>query len=301
MNRPYNVVLVGNDEYAPYIATTLKSLFLSNENEKFDVWLLSYKFSKENHIKVQSICNYYNTSFQLIPITPSELEPFVGIGEWSEFTFIKLLIPFKIPFEITNVLYVDSDLIFVNKLGGVMNDKNVQNSVIAGVIDGSHSILHKKRCHLSQTTNYINTGVMFLNLTKMRSTDLMQKYLDFIAKNKGRIKINDQDIINSVFENRIYTIPMKYNLTNQCYGWHRDILPSQYEEWKEARKHPIIVHFTNWNKPWVAWTRHEYKSRYKSIFLQTPYRDLWVEDNWKYKHYVFKYYLLKIIDWFRLL
>ena len=55
-NKFYDVVLAGNDDYAPYIATTLKSLFFSNCVE-FNVWLLSYHFSSNNYIKIESVCN----------------------------------------------------------------------------------------------------------------------------------------------------------------------------------------------------------------------------------------------------
>ena len=56
---------------------------------------------------------------------------------------------------------------------------------------------------------YINSGVLLLNLDKIRKDKKDKELNDFVNKNK--LMYPDQDTINVVFKNNIYFLENKYN------------------------------------------------------------------------------------------
>ncbi len=58
---------------------------------------------------------------------------------------------------------------------------------------------------------YFNSGMMFLNLSKMRSEHTAFELVE--AKKKiSDSKFSDQDAFNLVFNNKIKILPIKYNV-----------------------------------------------------------------------------------------
>ncbi len=121
---------------------------------------------------------------------------------------------------------------------------------------------------------YINSDVMIINLKKWREASHKGYFNDFVDNNRNRMKLNDQDVINSVSQNQIAGLHLRYNVTNFCYGIHKKLTLTHQKQLKEALKHPVIVHFTNWNKPWIAENFHYFKSAYLTTMSHTPYQYL---------------------------
>ncbi|RGN50209.1 MULTISPECIES: glycosyltransferase family 8 protein [unclassified Bacteroides] len=301
--KMYNVVLIADDNYASYAAVTLQSLFETNKTLYFHIYLISCGFSQINTQKIIKVCRKVNAEFDLITVNASELDDFENIGEWSKFTFLKLFIPSKLPLILDKVLYLDVDLLVVDRLQECF-DLDLTGYAIAGVEDCPSCISHKERCHIPQESPYINSGFMLINLEEWRKADSQHLFLKFINENKDRMKINDQDVINSVFANKIYSLHLRYNVTNHCYGLHYNVIAKHLQQWREARRHPAIIHFTNWNKPWLFETCHEYKSLYKKYLSYISSGEVVPENErrdylLKVKNSI-KYIFVKFVDMFRL-
>ena len=55
------------------------------------------------------------------------------------------------------------------------------------------------------------------------------------------------------------------------FGIRTPMLPKYSQAWIEARKDPIIGHFTNARKPWAESVWHPYKKTWIDCLNQTPY------------------------------
>ena len=60
--------------------------------------------------------------------------------------------------------------------------------------------------------------------------------------------INDQDIINYVFQNDIGCLPYIYNVTNLAFGLRNKIIKKYLLEWKEGIKRPCYYSFYKFTK-----------------------------------------------------
>jgi hypothetical protein len=98
---------------------------------------------------------------------------------------------------------------------------------------------------------YVNTGVMLLDLDRIRAIGLDAPMTDIEAT--ARYTSRDQDYINVVFRDRIHLIDPTWNS-----GWGNPrtlegFVPREMQDrFRASREDPAIVHFTGFEKPWQA-------------------------------------------------
>ncbi|MBQ7346892.1 MAG: glycosyltransferase family 8 protein [Clostridia bacterium] len=112
------------------------------------------------------------------------------------------------------VIYLDTDTVLCDDIAKLYAE-DVENYELAGVRD-------RYGCHFFGI-NYINSGVLLLNLKKIRETGLFRKALDACAQKK--IFLPDQTAINRMAK-------------------RKRILPRRYNEQKGERDDTVIRHFS---------------------------------------------------------
>lgn len=166
-------------------------------------------------------------------------------------TYYRLLIPRLI--EETKCIYLDSDTIICADLQDLF-ETEMQDNYIAGVKAPAYILRGDKEEHCRQAflpdiKQYINAGVLLMNLKQMRESDLTDKFLSLLSFN---MESQDQDIINSVCYNRILFLPFEYNLMTKYAEWHVSMYEGVFTE-KELRaawNNPKIIHYADRVKPW---------------------------------------------------
>lgn len=181
----------------------------------------------------------------------------------SPAALLKFDIPNIFP-EYDKILYLDSDLLVYDDLASLWG-LNIESFYAAVVKDLTGMVFehhHEKMMH----KNYFNTGVMLLNLKKMRQDNITERLFD-AKKNDAWKHFMDQDIFNQVFqENVLYTSP-RYNLMlANLYKFN--VSPSAtarfysipLKEMKEILNMPAIQHLSNLDKPWFSVFGIDYES-----------------------------------------
>lgn len=128
------VAIVCDDNYAPYSSCLLISLFENNPTLTFDVFLLTCKFTDENKNIIDKICRNYGSNVSFIEIDESKLNLYEGIGDWSKYTFMKLMIPSVLPNYLERVLYLDIDMLVVSSINFLLS-VDITGFAVAGVED----------------------------------------------------------------------------------------------------------------------------------------------------------------------
>lgn len=160
-------------------------------------------------------------------------------------------------------LYLDGDTIIQKDLLE-LHKTNIDNYYIAGVNSAAgqnRGIKFAKILNLSDLKKYVNSGVLLMNLKKMREDKLEKRFKLFIENfvNKYKtIACPDQDTINSVCYDGIKILPFKYNCMTRYpiieeKGYDNShVVHSFYifDEWEEGRKNPVIIHYADKIKPW---------------------------------------------------
>ena len=170
-------------------------------------------------------------------------------GSFDTYTRLFLTDILYIRRNIERVLYLDIDIIANKSLEPVFERlKSVK--MLGGVLDSDADSLS----HISE--NYINAGVLLLNLKALHEFGFMQKALDLAAERAGELQYFDQDIINIILGSDQKTL---YDVS----------FNTQSNDPDEIKK-GILFHFTG-RKPWkrtlrwrvkkCMWVKHWIMSR----------------------------------------
>lgn len=294
-----NIVIIADSKYAMQSAVTLQSFFLTNGKGHL-VYLISTGMNTKDIHNLQRICESFKSYFFFVKIDESLLDSFDGLSGWSKFTFMKILIPDVVPENIDRILYLDVDILVCGDLSNLYASLT-DNMAVCGVEDIPYQKESKERCGIESKSPYINSGVMMMNLNIWRERMIEFDILCFINSQKEKgFTVNDQDVINVMFENQIKAMPFFYNVTNLFYGIHSPVYMRFKDEWKNGRRKPVVIHFTNNRKPWYGGVTHPYKKQWLDILRQTPYK----MNNLKFNYMDIKNQaidgLAVIVDWFRM-
>ena len=169
--------------------------------------------------------------------------------EFTNFCFARLALPSIVEEE--KVLYLDTDAIVLKDISELWNI-NIDNYYLAGCKDLGAFERDNISSRLGITGKYINSGVLLMNLKKIREDNIYKKWFETI--NKRQLIFPDQDAINLVCQKGIIYIPAENNF---ALG-----VTSKFIE----KKYIKIIHYVNLKIDWVR---------------GKPYSELWynVEEN----------------------
>lgn len=212
---------------------------------------------------------FYKVTSQLTASFPL----FKGI-HITKSAYYRLYLSEILPETIEKILYLDGDIIVRHSLLTLWNTE-LTDYAIGATIDWAEGLdeTYDRLCYPRQK-RYFNTGVMLINLSYWRSNNLVEKFVDYTQKYPERIKYVDQDVLNVILLDKIYLLPIKYNFQT---GFLRDVsekdLKKVDKETRDSLNDPIIVHFTEGRKPWLANVHHPhpYCSTFYKYQKQTIY------------------------------
>ena len=109
---------------------------------------------------------------------------------------------------------------------------------------------------------YFNSGLLLFNCEEYRKHKIAEKCMSFLTNNT-QVKFVDQDALNVVCVNKAHFLNMQWN-----YQWHfelnNDSVPDYCkDQYKKAREHPFIVHYSSGKKPWNLKTANELTKLWK--------------------------------------
>lgn len=164
------------------------------------------------------------------------------------------LVKFQLPEILKNtaeVLYLDSDTLIRPGLGDIC-ELTIDDHYAAVVKDMSTSLGgHMQELGLD---DYFNSGVMYMNLQKMRKDGMGKALLDWKMNEKQHIFM-DQDAFNAVFGSDVKFVHPKYNLIYDIFRKYTSSeIASFYEIDPSAaaalNKTAVVLHMAGARKPW---------------------------------------------------
>jgi lipopolysaccharide biosynthesis glycosyltransferase len=172
--------------------------------------------------------------------------------------YYRLLLPQILP-DIDKIIYTDIDLIFNSDLQNLYSI-DLNNHYIAAVKDGykgndSYTLWQKYGIYpIAKKEQYINSGVLLLNLKNIRIAKIGAQWLTLAEKES--FPFHDQDIINLTCKDKVVFLPQEYNFS--C-------------------DNAKIIHFAGGDKPWASyqgnlkfvelWWFYAQKTPFISFFL----------------------------------
>ena len=267
MKKKLNIALVFDENYVDYACVTIKSLLKNvNSNSEITFLCINNDLSSVGIKKVEATLK--NSKNEIIWINPdqklTELSNLaVHLGRFPSIVWYKVFLPFILPKEIDEVLFIDTDILINGDISSFYHCTLVQmgKNLIACALDRSADTLAK----VFNLDKYINSGVILYNCKRIRANWNVDDYMKFFwnAYNSINIIFPDQDIINIMFDSSIYLFDTKYNFTKMV---DKEYVVSNKTEVKES----VIIHFVGGEKPWNI----DYCGPYAFKYLRYYYKYL---------------------------
>ena len=262
MNKKIAIVMICDTNYVVPTCVAITSMIENKKSESiYHIHILTDNLTEDD----KRVFNTFNSDTVIISIIEGNMEKLKNLHNSksknsycvaTEAALLKFEIPNLIP-EYDRIIYLDGDIICRKDLTGLYNT-NMTTQYAAVVLDSGK--MYSNRELVKQTRKYFNSGVMLLNLDKMRAENLT----DTLIKTKKEMtdkSLMDQNVLNVVFGENTKLLPIKYNFLyinllrakknkyftmqqlNEMYG-------TNYEDLDSIRKDSVIIHFSSKDKPW---------------------------------------------------
>ena len=241
MTRPVPVVFCFDANFAPYAAVASFSLARSAQNPLKIYWVVV----SQGMEKISFLRDHLKKHGVEVSIVIAGANPF---AHWKTKDHVntaanlRLLVPALIPEA--KVIYLDCDTLVLADLAP-LHETDMKGFPIAGVIDPDGPKFNKI---LRNGAEYINSGMLLMNLDLMRQEDFQKNCADIYARHPDAVLYPDQCVINKYAEDRKVFLDPKWNRLIWAQLKDRDV-------WQQAiaAGNSKILHFIGFVKPWEEW------------------------------------------------
>ncbi len=247
-----NVLVASNDRYVKPLWTMLASLFW-HETEPLDIYLIHSSVSEGNLELLRTGIHGWGGRFFPVFAGDEVFQDAPLSLHFSKEIYYRILCSELLPKTLDRVLYLDADIMIRGSLKDFY-EMDFQGKSLIGIRDIPEAVGFKEqheermaRLGLSEDDIYINSGVLLINLMKMRESFVLRDFLSRVEEYRNVLVFGDQDMINLYFKGDIGLADMGYNYP-ACYLDIPDFLRWLSGGW--LRENPRIVHYMALPKPW---------------------------------------------------
>lgn len=247
---PMALLATLNGSYICRLCVMLSSLRRSNPNERLHVYILHTSLTDEHLQSIRAVLNEQDRLFP-IRIDPSDFAGAPTTDRYPPEMYYRLFAAEYLPESLDRILYLDPDIIVKGSLRELY-DTAFDGRMLAAASHVGKMMTRFNSARLDakrKTDPYINSGVMLLNLRRLRKNLTKQEIYAYIDKHRKRLILPDQDIISGLYGPEILLIdPYRYNMTERLFALRVESEAWRNLEW--VKKNTVIVHYCGRNKPW---------------------------------------------------
>nr|WP_300816408.1 glycosyltransferase family 8 protein [uncultured Acetatifactor sp.] len=277
-----NVVYITDEAYAMFTCVSITSLISNmDKGEKVRIFILYGKLSNLTKERFSLLRND-RVIIELIEVQDEKYLKLAQKSVCRDNTYVTgiALLKFSLPDILQHedkAIYLDGDVLVQNSIRPLY-DYELGDCYVAAVNDmldadmDGHSMLAERiglKCK-----DYFNSGVMVLNLKKMRTDAVVEELLKY--RENGVNYFMDQDALNAVLGERRIKLPYIYNFMSTVTDAHdADMISEKFFDRakkgiEECIDAAVILHLTGARKPWkyrMPW----YSGIFLKYYAKSPY------------------------------
>ena len=251
-----HVVFICDENYVMPTIVAVTSIYINKEkSSKYSIHIIASDISSKSHRLFEEL---NKEDFRVSILDLSQTETYskyqiknlhVSTAALHKFNIANLFDQYE------KILYLDGDVLIQKDLMNLYNldISNVYAAVVKDYKPMTYNPPQVEKLGIKHTS-YFNSGVMLLNLKKMREDNLSEKLFNY--RIKGINYFMDQDALNVVFKEKVQYISFLYNVMSSVMGaFNFNVLKSYYELSEIKNKDDIykkatIIHLCTRYKPW---------------------------------------------------
>ncbi|MDR1688715.1 MAG: glycosyltransferase family 8 protein [Clostridiales bacterium] len=264
--KTMNLLVSLNSNFVNPVRVMLTSLILNNTHCEITVYALHSELDGEDIKLLTDTAQRYGAAFIPYLVTGEHKE----ISKKSEFyppeAFYRLFCTDYLPEEVSRVLYLDGDVIINGSLENLYNlsmTEGEKRYIFAAATDpfnfSKDIFFHKLHLGLPLDVEYINSGVMLMDLDYMREISASAEAAQQLIASTQLFRFADQDLINVLFHEKIM------HIDSYMYNYSPVVNENRLFEFKYGS--PVIIHFAGSVKPWEqSFPRHSIFGKVKELY-----------------------------------
>lgn len=290
MNSKISIVFITDDNYIIQTAVAITSVKETHTDKDVKIYVVGNDISDENKNKLLELVN---DSFTIQFVDPEDVNRIKSIkGPDEKFVAASkaALYKFDLPNLVSDdkVLYLDGDVVIRGDLGPLFNTE--LDGTYAAVVSDLPQVLYTQPVFDEGNGRYyFNTGVMLLNLKKMREEDITNKlYTDRLAHKNDLLM--DQNSFNRVFGRNVKLVSPIYNCTianltrsknKYDFSEINELFSEKFSDLTDLGNKAVVLHYSSKDKPWTffdapgsdVWIRYFCLSPYSELSLKRYSKD----------------------------
>ncbi len=242
---PIPIFFTIDDAFAPFLGVALNSIVQNaSKAHRYKVIVVHQDLGERNIRKLGSIAA---DNFE-IDFVPMENRLFgiadsMGTRLRADFftltIFFRIFIPAMFP-EYDKGIYLDSDIVVPGDISELFT-VSLGESLLGAAVDPVVTHIPEFTRHVRERVGvechqYFNSGVLLMNLKKLREVDLDRRFLELLNTYHFNCVAPDQDYLNAMCFGKVVYLPATW-----------DAMPSNY---CVPMPHPDLVHYNLFAKPW---------------------------------------------------
>ena len=267
--RKINLLVTIDNRYVEPLIVMLKSYITSNPNIETDLYIAHSTLMAENMAAICAIANKGNVNVKEIKIKDRWFAEIPVLERLPEESFYRLLAFHYLPVEVDKCLYLDPDTLIKKELL-TLYDLHMDDYYVAAAshLRGYRNWINKKRLKLKKQKKYVNSGIMLMNLTKIRKDFSLEYVLECLKENVQKLLLGDQDMVNLLFGKKTLLIPEEiYNLDERTYRYFE-----RTKGWSAVtvEEKTAVIHYNGKCKPWLQGYEGKLNAFYPEIKQKGP-------------------------------
>ena len=258
-----NILVTLNSNYLKPLKVMLKSLFLNNPKESFNVYIMHSSLTNKELQQIKSILDDEGHKLHVVPIKDEYFKDAPVVMHYSKEMYYRLLAFKFLPQEVDKILYLDPDILIINSIKKLY-DIELNDYLFAAAYHDRISVrkINKIRLRPYDIEAYYNSGVLLFNLKLQRETIKEKTIFDFVRKNANTLILPDQDILNALFSKSIKPVDeILYNYDPRFFNYYKIKSNGKYDM-NYIIYNTSIIHFCGKQKPW----KKNYFGKFHSLY-----------------------------------
>ncbi len=244
-----NILVTIDKKYLFPLQIMLVSLGETQKEREIDIYVAHSVLDEEDFALLKTaIAPFPFLQVHSVPIREKWFSDTPVIERLPEESFYRLMAFAFLPKSVERCLYLDPDIL-IRKPLDKLYDLDLGKNVIAAA-NHTRGLVEKMNCvrlGLKKGQRYINSGVMLMDLRKIRQTLTVESVIETTKKHIRKLWMGDQDLANILFADKtLYIDELIWNLDERTVKKNRKTFTKKDIEEKAA-----IIHYNGKYKPWL--------------------------------------------------
>lgn len=252
-----NVCVSADENYSRYAAVVIASiLYNAADDDELNFYVFDGEISDYSKEKILNLKKIKDCNINFVQVDKSLFKDYMDVkthGYISLPAYYRMKAASLLP-DVDRIIYFDCDIVVNSSLSELFNS-DLDGAPIGGVSDINRNDVRKN-------PTYVNSGMLLMDLKRIRELNIEKEFLDWTLANFDRIKKGDQEIINEVLRGRIKLLDSKWNIQTSNFTNR-----SSYETC------PNIIHYVGVQKPWKKGSWNYFKCYYRKYSELTAWAE----------------------------